>query len=163
MTEYTLNQRQAREASLIYLYQLLTAQKIAACNDEVFNFTTFINDLFPGLNYQLQEKFKTEKPFNIINNDLCKIVIEKSTDIDKILDYVNSYITGWRDIKNSGAMEQAILVLSFIQFKYTDIHHTPIINEAIELTKEYCGNQTYKFINGVLDKMSKNIVKTGVE
>ncbi|MDR1782459.1 MAG: hypothetical protein LBR40_05650 [Bacilli bacterium] len=159
MDDYSLNQRQAREASLVYLYQLIGSRKIALETNESFNIEQFIKDLFPGLNYQLQEKFKTDKAFNMMNNELCKLVIKDSIKIENIIEYISFYLNNKRTISSIGDMELAILVLSFIQFKDTDIHHTIVINEAIELAKDYCDSNAYKFINGVLDNMSNNISK----
>ncbi len=41
---------------------------------------------------------------------------------------------------------------------------TPVkvsINEAVELAKRYGGENSFAFINGVLDKMAKKLAKTG--
>jgi N utilization substance protein B len=62
-----------------------------------------------------------------------------------------------RTIDEIEYVEKAILVLAA-----TELHHSPevpapvIINEAIELAKLYGGEDSYKFINGLVDKLAFN-------
>ena len=52
-------------------------------------------------------------------------------------------------------VEMAILQMAVTEMLYTDISHKISINEAIEIAKEYGAEDGYKFINAVLDKVSK--------
>lgn len=76
-------------------------------------------------------------------------VINSILEIDEIM---IPYLS--RDLKNLGYIEYLILCIAV--FELTKCFNTPykvIINEAIELTKIYGSEKSYKFINGVLDKM----------
>ncbi|MCX7896865.1 MAG: transcription antitermination factor NusB [Rhodocyclaceae bacterium] len=61
----------------------------------------------------------------------------------------------WEEVS---PVEKSILLLSACEF----LHHpeTPYrvaLNEAIELAKEFGGTDGHKFINGVLDKLAKEL------
>lgn len=52
-----------------------------------------------------------------------------------------------------GYVEQALLLLSTYQLNLKEIDRAIIINEAIEIAKEYCDDEAPRFINGILDKV----------
>lgn len=53
-----------------------------------------------------------------------------------------------------GQVEKAVLRLAIFEILYCkEIPYKVIINEAIEITKIFCSEKSYKFINSVLDKM----------
>lgn len=56
-----------------------------------------------------------------------------------------------------GHIERAILRLGTYEVLHNDIDAAVIINEAIELAKKLASEQAPKFINGVLDGVSKEI------
>ena len=52
-------------------------------------------------------------------------------------------------------IELAILIVACYELLETDQSREIIINEAVELSKKYCDNDSYKFINGLLNKVVK--------
>ena len=55
-------------------------------------------------------------------------------------------------------IEKAILRVGTYELKYQiDIPPNVVVNECIEISKVYCAEQGYKFVNGVLDKIAKDI------
>ncbi len=60
-----------------------------------------------------------------------------------------------RDISEVGKVEKAILRLSIYEIMFTPLDKPIIINEAIELCKRLASDNAPKFINGLLDKVSK--------
>jgi len=51
-------------------------------------------------------------------------------------------------------VERAILLLAAFELKNaTDIPYKVVINEAIELAKDFGGTDGHKYVNGVLDKL----------
>jgi N utilization substance protein B len=58
-----------------------------------------------------------------------------------------------------------ILILRYAiwELMYSDVHHSIIINEAIELAKSFAEKDAFKFVNGILDKISKKIMLEKVE
>lgn len=56
-----------------------------------------------------------------------------------------------------GEMEKAILRLGVYEIVYTPIDRAIVINEALEITKNFCNDNSTKFVNGVLDSVCKNL------
>ena len=54
-------------------------------------------------------------------------------------------------------VEIAILQMAVTEMLVTEISHKVVINEAIEIAKEYGAEGGYKFINAVLDNISNKI------
>jgi len=77
--------------------------------------------------------------------------IDKLNDIDLEL---SSHLQQ-RDIDEVGIVEKSILRLSIYEILFTDLDKAIIINEAIELSKRLASDNAPKFINGLLDKVSK--------
>jgi len=79
---------------------------------------------------------------------LIKITIENA---DSSVKTISGHLTDWK-FDRLNLVEQAILLTSYSQFKYMEQPKQVVINVAIELAKKYCDDNSYKFINGVLDK-----------
>ncbi|WP_419765277.1 MAG: transcription antitermination factor NusB [Arcobacter sp.] len=60
-------------------------------------------------------------------------------------------------IKDIGSVEKSILRLAIYEILYETLDRAIIINEAIELSKRLASDGAPKFINGVLDKVSKEV------
>jgi N utilization substance protein B len=76
----------------------------------------------------------------IQNYDSYKILIEK---------YLKQ---GW-NFERLSAMERAILLIATCEILDSKLDERIIINEAIINAKEFCDEDSYKFINGVLHKV----------
>lgn len=63
-----------------------------------------------------------------------------------------------RPIDKIDCIDRNILRMSVFSLLYTrDIHSNVIITEAVRLSQEYSREVNYKFINGILDSMRKDI------
>ena len=60
------------------------------------------------------------------------------------------------DFQRLGAIERATLRLASYEILFGDLDPAVIINEAVEITKAFGTEQSPKFINGVLDAISKD-------
>lgn len=47
-------------------------------------------------------------------------------------------------------LERAILLVGCAELKEAELDKKIIINEAVELAKQYCDEESYRFINGIL-------------
>lgn len=55
-------------------------------------------------------------------------------------------------------VEMSVITIATAELLYhQDTPSKVVINEAVELTKKYGADDGYKFVNGVLDKIHKNI------
>ncbi len=69
-----------------------------------------------------------------------------------------------RPVAELSPVEHAILLLGAYELRH-DLH-TPyrvVINEAIELAKEYGGTDGHRFVNGVLDRLAAQLRSTEIE
>ena len=65
------------------------------------------------------------------------------------------------DLSRLSMVDRSILRLSAYQLKFCDdIPGKVVINEAIEIAKKYSGDQSPRFVNGVLDAVLRNIKST---
>ena len=90
---------------------------------------------------------KTYREFDISN------VAEKIKGIDKNNDSLNKSISDNSsiEIKSIGEIEISILRQSIFEIENSEIDYPIVINEAVKLAKKFGQEDSYRFINGVLD------------
>lgn len=96
-------------------------------------------DVFGG---HIKELDSFEK--NLLNN-----VVNKE---ETYIGYINDVLDEWT-FDRLGVVEQSILLLACGEFEQKEIQAAIIIDEAINLAKSYCDEESYKLINGVLDRL----------
>ncbi len=79
-------------------------------------------------------------------------VMERLPECDKAIE---AHLKEW-DFERLGAIERATLRLAAYEILFGDLDSAVIINEAVEITKAFGTEQSPKFINGVLDAISKD-------
>lgn len=84
---------------------------------------------------------------------------QKTTDIYQHLDEIDAVIEenaqGWR-LNRIGKAELAILRLAVYEIRLDEeVPQGVAINEAVELTKKYCGEEAKGFINAILARLVK--------
>lgn len=85
--------------------------------------------------------------------ELIKNVNTNQADIDKA---ITPYLS--RALGEVDPIELAVLRIAIYELQHRpDIPYRIIINEALELTKEFGSVEGYKFVNGILDKAAKNL------
>lgn len=92
--------------------------------------------------------------YPIANYDLMHFLIEQSIyKFDSMLELYKDYLN--REINDINLVEKIILVVAAVELKENLSVPTPvIINEAVELAKMYGAEESYKFINGLVDKLA---------
>ena len=90
---------------------------------------------------------KSYREFDISN------VAERLKGINKNNDALNKSITdnSNKEIKSIGEIEVSILRQSIFEIENSDIDYPIVINEAVKLAKKFGQEDSYRFINGVLD------------
>jgi transcription antitermination protein NusB len=67
-----------------------------------------------------------------------------------------------RGIDQLDAVGRAVLLLGFAELKFRDdVPSKVVINEAVELAKRYGATDSFKFVNAVLDKSSRELRGSG--
>ena len=78
--------------------------------------------------------------------------------IDDIDANIKKHLTGKWEIERINKVSLAILRLSVYSLMYqTDTHPSIVIDEAIDIAKEYGADDSFRFINAVLDNIRKEL------
>lgn len=101
-------------------------------------------------------EFRRESEDDEIDMEYLDDLFQAITDnIEEIDDIIKSHIT--RDLRDVSPIELAALRTGVYEIMHRlDVPDKVIINEAVELVKEFGVQDGYKFINGVLDKVLKH-------
>ena len=81
--------------------------------------------------------------------DVLKTAIENT---DRYRGYIDEVLEGW-SFERLGDIEKAILLCGCAEFDLKQIQAAVIIDEYVRLAKKYCEADSYKLINGVLDRI----------
>ena len=84
-------------------------------------------------------------------NDLVNGVRNKNKELEEL---ANKYLKDWK-INRLDKLGSIILKMSFYEIIYMDTPNIVVINEAINLAKEYCDEELAKMINATLDSYLK--------
>ncbi|MDT8862529.1 transcription antitermination factor NusB [Alkalihalobacillus sp. MEB130] len=88
--------------------------------------------------------------------DLVHGTLEHKNTIDPI---ISSSLQGWT-LDRMGLVDRAIVRMSIYEMKFIeDIPVNVTLNEGIELAKAFGGEESGKFVNGVLSKAMENVNK----
>lgn len=82
---------------------------------------------------------------------LVKGILDNLPIID---DLIISRLKGW-DFSRVSMVDKAVLRLAIYEMMYENLEDLIIINEAVEIIKQFGGEESYKFVNGILDAISK--------
>ncbi len=134
-----MGRKQAREGTMKILYQMEVNEDFSEEALDVY----FINFDFD----------ESEKKYIV---DAMDKIRENLDSIDK---YIESYSEGW-NLNRLAKIDLAVLRIAIYEILYRDdIPVEVAINEAIEISKKYSTDESFKFINGVLGGFVKNIDK----
>ena len=129
----------ARHFAMQALYQWEITKELATVIEEQFLEDQPIDD-------------KTDKEY------LHELIIGTITHIDEIDKTYKPYLNS-RSVADLDMVDKSILRLATYEllYKSTDVPYRVIINEAILLAKDFAAQDSHKFVNGVLDKVVKNL------
>ena len=97
-----------------------------------------------------QDLSKTDVPY--FKESLIGVVQHIETLAEKLSPYLS------RKIDDVDMVDIAVLRLAMFELTYRqDVPHKVVLNEAIELAKEFATDESYKFVNGVLDKALRSL------
>lgn len=91
--------------------------------------------------------------FGYINN-ILEGINEKRAELDSIIE---KNLQNWK-LDRISKINLCILEMGIYEMLYVeDVPEKVALNEALELTKRYSDEKSVSFVNGVLDKVLKNI------
>lgn len=77
--------------------------------------------------------------------------------IDEIDSVIKKHLVNW-DFERLNKIDLAILRISVYPLLFQkDIHPSIVIDEAIDISKEFGADDSYKFVNAVLDNIRKDL------
>jgi N utilization substance protein B len=79
--------------------------------------------------------------------------IENINEIDKL---IQKHLENW-DITRLNRVDLAVLRMSVYSLMYQDFPPSIVIDEAIGICREFGTDDSYKFVNGVLDSIRKTL------
>lgn len=126
-----LNRHEYREKIVFALYQhLLLHKSLREC---------FVNNFEDQEYDEYSEKICTDLEINENN----------------YIEEISKHLVKW-SFDRLNLVEQAILLEGASEINVHEVDKPIIIDEAIILTKTYCDEDSYKYINGVLDNLCNN-------
>lgn len=135
----------ARHFAMQALYQWEITKELASVIEEQFLEDQPVDD-------------KTDKEY------LHQLIVGTITHIDEIDKTYKPYLNS-RSIEDLDMVDKSIIRLATYEllFQSADVPYRVIINEAILLAKDFAAQDSHKFVNGVLDKVVKNLQLKEVE
>lgn len=91
-------------------------------------------------------------------SDFARLIVSGTLEnIDEIDDTIIDHLEKW-DFDRVAGTDRAILRMSVYQLMFMrDIPVRVVIDEALEIAKEFSGSDSYRFINGILDAIVKEM------
>ncbi len=93
-----------------------------------------------------------KKPLKECDPFILDNVISSLEHKDEYIKLIDLNLKDW-SFDRLGYIEQAILLLGTHEVVSEETEKPIVINEAVNLAKKYCDDDSYKFINGVLDNL----------
>jgi len=128
----------AREAVIQTLYALEQG------NDEA------VKQFDELLNEKKIKGSKAEFAKNLLNG-----ILKHREEIDEI---IKDHLIDW-SFERLDKVDKQILRLGVYELKYTDTPYQIIIDEAVKIAKNFSEDKAKSFINGILDRVAKEIRK----
>lgn len=86
--------------------------------------------------------------------EVIRGVIEKRIELDRT---ISRYTDNW-DMDRLGVLDRTVLRVAVYEMLFrSDIPPVVSINEAVEIAKAYSGKESGRFVNGVLDRIQKEL------
>lgn len=137
---YVAQRRVARKLSLMAMYQWhINAESFA----DIYTFYQVDESMAGDLRKADIEYFKALTETAMRDADALDVILEPY--LDRPLDQV-------------GPIEHAVLLLGVVELRdYAEVSFKTAVNEWVNLSKKFGPEQSFKFVNGVLDKVGAEL------
>ena len=102
------------------------------------------------IDYTKEELLKEYE--EVMNDFTISLIDGVLSHEEEIINLANKYLNNW-NINRLGLTDAAIIKIAIYELLYTDTPKKVVIDEAIELSKDYSDEKVVGMINGVLDKI----------
>ncbi len=124
-----MNRHKNRESAAASVYQILLVGR----------------DVEDAIADNLSEEERLEDEY------MVRVIRTAAAHSEEYKTRINELLDDWT-FDRLGAVEQAILLIGCAETEIGEVAQAVIIDEAVELAKKY-GDDSYRLINGVLDKL----------
>ena len=101
---------------------------------------------------------ETEEPLGAELRELAEALADGVAGVVADLDPLIAEATEHWRIERMNVLDRLILRLAVYEFLYRpDTHAKVIINEALELARSFSGDESVRFINGILDNIRRKL------
>lgn len=105
----------------------------------------------------IKQQFFEDNNFSVIDADyfseLVSGVASSISELDPLLEKNMP-----RSVESVDPVERAVLRLATYEFIHRfDVPYRVVLNEAVNITKEFCAENSHAFVNAVLDKVAKEV------
>lgn len=110
-------------------------------------------DLDPALTLFWTDRKAGPKPKKFAE-ELIRGVEQKRGELDE---HLQRYADNW-DVKRFGGVDRNVMRVALFEMLHRDdIPPVVSINEAVEIAKELSGEESGKFVNGILDRIRRDL------
>jgi N utilization substance protein B len=104
---------------------------------------------------EILAQFREEQDFSNVDTELFATLVRKvSREQAKLDEKIEPFLD--RPLKQLDVIEHVILSIGTYELVYSiEVPHQVVIDEAVNLAKQFGAEQGHSFINGVLDKAAK--------
>ena len=148
------NNKVSRRKGRILAFQALYSWDVSKSSvDDILNFSWLQKDSENSDNQeiiQISDAAKEEQTF-------ASLIISGTIDhVDEIDELIKNHLSSNWTLERINKVTLAILRTSIYELKYQpDVDSKIVIDEAINIARDYGPDDSYKFINAVLDKIGK--------
>ncbi len=140
--------RKAREYALQFLYGI----DLVALESE----SRRTHDLFRGLDEFWKDAGEVNPDVKAFAEGLIRGVVEHLEDIDSL---IQKAVDKWKLLRLAAIDRNIIRMAAYEILFREDIPDAVSINEALEIAKRFSTAESAAFINGILDRISKDFKK----
>ena len=105
----------------------------------------------------IKQQFFDENNFTKIDTEyFSELVSGVASSISELDPYLAKNMS--RSVESVDPVERSILRIATYEFIHRfDVPYRVVLNEAVDIAKEYCAENSHGFVNAVLDKVAKEI------
>ncbi len=104
-----------------------------------------------------QEQDEQDNEVKLFTQELVSGALQKLSEIDK---KISGFAENW-ELNRMAVVDRNVLRMGSFELLYLkDIPSKVSINEAVDLAKKYSGEESGKFVNGILDRIKQDCGKT---
>jgi len=105
----------------------------------------------------IKQQFFEENNFSVIDTEyFSELVSGVASSISEIDPFLEKNMS--RSVESVDPVERSILRIATYEFIHRfDVPYRVVLNEAVDIAKEYCAENSHGFVNAVLDKVAKEV------